>query len=357
MRTDIEQPAGDDALTEFIEFANVVNAQQDAYWPAMAPMSLPLLKGEGPEAIGRHMQPFVARRDGEIVARALAVVDEHYLGRWDDGVGHISMFEALPHTRDDVCDLMTAACGWLRDRGMRAARAGFGISDFPFRIDGDDTLPPVLLRNNPNYYHSLLKEAGFESERAWTDYRAEVTPENIERWKGCVVAAEARGFRLVPYGEVPVASRAKQWVETWNESFHDHWGVAPQTEDEHTTIASFLQGFGMGETSVMAFEGDDPVGCCWVVPELASSLASRTRDLRSEELVNFLGIAVRKKARRKGVNTAIASYSFLKLVERGASHVSYTLVLDDNWPSRRTAEKLGAHICGNYMVYRRNFGS
>jgi hypothetical protein len=30
-------------------------------------------------------------------------------------------------------------------------------------------------------------------------------------------------------------------------------------------------------------------------------------------------------------------------------------VLDDNWPSRRTAEKLGAHICANYMVYRRNF--
>ena len=42
-------------------------------------------------------------------------------------------------------------------------------------------------------------------------------------------------------------------------------------------------------------------------------------------------------------------------MQGGATHLSYTLVLDDNWPSRRTAEKLGAHVCANYMVYRRNF--
>jgi hypothetical protein len=29
-------------------------------------------------------------------------------------------------------------------------------------------------------------------------------------------------------------------------------------------------------------------------------------------------------------------------------------VLDDNWPSRRTAEKLGASVCANYLVYRRD---
>jgi hypothetical protein len=35
--------------------------------------------------------------------------------------------------------------------------------------------------------------------------------------------------------------------------------------------------------------------------------------------------------------------------------VSYTLVLDDNWPSRRTAEKLGAEVCASYVAYRREF--
>ena len=46
----------------------------------------------------------------------------------------------------------------------------------------------------------------------------------------------------------------------------------------------------------------------------------------------------------------------LELVRRGQTYLSYTLVLDDNWPSRRTAERLGAYVCANYMVYRRVLG-
>ena len=46
---------------------------------------------------------------------------------------------------------------------------------------------------------------------------------------------------------------------------------------------------------------------------------------------------------------------YLQQHRRGATHVSYTLVLEDNWPSRRTAEKLGANVRANYLVYRRDF--
>ena len=61
-----------------------------------------------------------------------------------------------------------------------------------------------------------------------------------------------------------------------------------------------------------------------------------------------------RQARGRGVNLAMAAYAYLELVRRGATHLSYTLVLDDNWPSRRTGERLGGYVCANYMVYRRN---
>jgi len=112
---------------------------------------------------------------------------------------------------------------------------------------------------------------------------------------------------------------------------------------------------GAFDTSVIAYRDDDPVGICFVTPEIASQIAVRRRELRDVEKLNFLGIGVREGARRQGVNLAMAAYAYLELVKRGAQYVSYTLVLDDNWPSRRTAEKLGCRICANYMVYRRNF--
>jgi hypothetical protein len=52
----------------------------------------------------------------------------------------------------------------------------------------------------------------------------------------------------------------------------------------------------------------------------------------------------------------MAGYAFLELARRGWTHLSSTLVLDDNWPSRRTGEGLGASLCANYVAYRRNFG-
>ena len=40
----------------------------------------------------------------------------------------------------------------------------------------------------------------------------------------------------------------------------------------------------------------------------------------------------------------MAARAFLGFARLGYPYVSYTLVLDDNWPSRRTAEKLGLRL-------------
>jgi len=79
------------------------------------------------------------------------------------------------------------------------------------------------------------------------------------------------------------------------------------------------------------------------------------RTVQESERLNVLGIGVRDAYRGMGVNLAMASYSYLELIRRGATWLSYTLVLDDNWPSRRTGEKLGGECRASYLTYRRTF--
>jgi hypothetical protein len=322
-------------------------------------MQLPLLKNEGPEAVGRRTVPLAARSGGRIVARAVAVLDERYIAHWGEPLGHIVMFEALPGTTEAVRALMNEACGWLRSGGVEAARAGMGPAfDMPFLLDSYDLLPPIATRQNPPYYHSLLKESRFESEKGWVDYKIEVTPERIRLWEHMLQAAESTGFRIATLSELDEETRVEHFATVWEEAFSRHWGMSPQSVEEWEDFFGFAGPLGGYDVSVLAYAGEEPLGAVLGIPDL-SEMTTRPggRELRPDERLNMLGIGVREAARGRGVNMAIAARSYLEHVKRGNTYVSYTMVLDDNWPSRRTAEKLGARVCANYLVYRRTFAS
>jgi len=352
----VEIPEGSEAIEEFVRFHDRVYAGRGAYWPAFPALETPFVSGTGPVAADRRVRPFVAREGGAVVARALAVLDARYQRHWGEPLGHVVKFEALPEAGAAVRALMDAACEWLETGGAEAARVGMGPLDMPFTIDAYDALPPSILRFNPPYYHALLKDAGFETERGFVDYRIAVRPDLVSRWERAVEAVRRDGFRLVPLRDVPANRRAGLTANLFNETFSAHWGMSPVTEDEQATYLGLFEAVGALDTSVIAYRGDEPMGQVTVVPE-TSGFASLGpgRALAPAERLNWLGIGVRTPARGRGVNLALASYAFLELVRRGASHVSYTLVLDDNWPSRRTAERLGAEVCANYVAYRRNF--
>lgn len=354
----IEQVTGDEQLLEFATFADAVNAKRSAYWPAMTDMQVPFLKGEGSEAAGRKVLALVARSGGRVVARVAAVMDQRYIDHWDEPLGHIIMFEALPDTTEAVQALMNEAAAWLRGHGLEAARTGFGQSfDMPYLLDSYDSLPPFSTRQNPEYYHSLLKEARFEAEKGWVDYKIAVTRERLELWQHMVEAAEAAGFRITAMADVAEDRRVPDFDAVFDEAFARHWGFIPHSRAEWEELFESTGLIGGFDASILAYAGDECVGAVLGIPDL-SGLAGLAdgRELRPDERLNVLAIGVRAAARGRGVNLAIAAKCYLQLAKMGNTHVSYTLVLDDNWPSRRTAEKLGGRVCANYLVYRRSLG-
>jgi GNAT superfamily N-acetyltransferase len=350
----IESPVGEDALTEFLLFHDRVYESRAVAWTAFVPLELPLLMGQGPLATGRRLRAFAAREDGELVARVVAMIDQAYQAHWHEPLGHLRLFESLPAKREAVRQMMDAACEWLREQGARAARAGFAMLEGPFVIDDYESLPPIALRHNPPYYHALLKDAGFVTERGLVDYKIEVRPELVGRWQSALEAAIRAGYEITPLRALPAESRVRDFTETFNETFREHWGWTPFRVGEMASLLETFEAIGALETSAIAYRDGRPAGMIWVAPEItASARCDPDRVLREDEKLNFLGIGVHRDHRGRGVNVALAAHSFLELVRRGATWVSYTMVLDDNWPSRRTGEKLGGFVCANYVVYRR----
>ena len=71
----------------------------------------------------------------------------------------------------------------------------------------------------------------------------------------------------------------------------------------------------------------------------------------------LLSISLLEEARGRGLNLAMAAKSFLGIMDAGYRSTSYTIVLDENRPSRRTAEKLGCRPERNFVIYSRDLGS
>ena len=91
----------------FVHFAPEVY-QQDPNWVPPDPQHvLDLIRDGGPFAAHCRVQSFLAERNGDVLARVVAVVDDAFNEHWKDALGHLFFFEALhgsPFVRVRILD-------------------------------------------------------------------------------------------------------------------------------------------------------------------------------------------------------------------------------------------------------------
>jgi len=256
--------------------------------------------------------------------------------------------------------MLEEALTWLARRGMAGARSGFAaFLDYPYAIDGYGELSSFLLRGNPEFYHRYFKNSRFFTEKGQVDYTASLTPELLERYSALEAAAGRAGVRLKSWREYGFLSAIDAWTDVINAAFDRHWGWNPITREEVRPMLMPMQGMLVAELSIIAELDGAPVGAVFAVPDFTALLAQVRPGvkLRPERgggtrgaLIN---VGVLPQARSRGIAAAMAARSFLAMARNRMKFAGYTLVLDDNWPSRRTAENLGAQVTGNFVTYRR----
>jgi GNAT superfamily N-acetyltransferase len=356
----IEQVSTSQAFEKFASFPFDVYGAREAWWPPDLQSEVDLLSGRSPLSPHIDLTPFWARRSGRIVARVSAVVNHRYNQHWNEKVGQLIHFEALPGERDAALSLLEETSQSLKSKGMKAARSGFAaFLDYPYAVDNYGEFPPFLLRASPAYYHSYFKEAGFETEKGLTDYTAPLTSEILRRYRAMLDGVAAAGIRIENWRDYGFLAAVDAWTDVTNAAFERHWGWNPISRDEVRPMLSSLAETEVAEFSVVAVAGGQPIGAVFSVPDFSLALAH----LRPGRLIRpdrgggsrgaLINIGVLKKWRGRGVGVAMAALSYLAMAHRNLRFAGYTLVLDDNWPSRRTAERLGACVTSNFVAYRR----
>lgn len=285
--------------------------------------------------------------DGDrILAVVTALTDRWYDEHCQERAGHLLFFDARPEAGEATIALLDEACRWLRTRGCDFARFGFMAGwELPLAIDGYGEPPTALHRFNPPYYHGLIKSAGFWTEKGQVEYQVRFTPELAGRYRQLSAPA---GVTMRPWDFSRLEAETRLFHQLFSETFAEHWGFGRMSEQELGGLTLGLKPMLVPEFCWFAEVDGEPAGFVFSLPDLNQG------DTISHGVLLIIG--VRKKFRGRGINTALGARSYLAMIDRGYRSASYTVVLDDNWPSRRTAEKLGCRVERNFNVYRRDLG-
>ena len=356
----IERPYTRSQLDEFARLPFAVYGGCDAWWPPDVQNEIDLLSRRSHLSSYLEIEPFCARRGGRLVARISAVINRRYIEHWHEPLGQLIHFEALDGEDDAVALMLDEACNWLRQREMRAARSGFAaFLDYPYAIDNYGQLPSFLLRGNPAYFHRYFKDAGFETEKGQVDYTAELTPENQNRYRRAIEGATESNVAIRSWREYGFLAAIDAWADVTNAAFDRHWGWNPITRSEVRPMLMSLWETPVADLSMLAIVDREVVGAVFSVPDLSSTLAQVRRGFRLDASRGggtrgaLINIGVVESARSRGIAFAMAARSFLTMAQQRMRYAGYTLVLDDNWASRRTAESLGSRVTGNFVTYRK----
>ncbi|MBI3680859.1 MAG: GNAT family N-acetyltransferase [Acidobacteria bacterium] len=291
-----------------------------------------------------RIQPFWVEQGGAIQATVTAVIDDSFNQHWREAAGHLVWLEAAPGAEEASRALLRHACDWLGERGCRFARLSFHyLFQLGVAIDSFDQRPTFLHSYNPPYYHRFIKNAGFATEKGLIEYRTRFNESRAAQYRSMVAEASRKGIRLRSWDFSQLERETALFQELYNETFREHWGAPQFTYDELAGFTIGIKDLLVASYCVFAEIGGVTAGCVFALP-----------DLHQPERAVLLSIGVRERLRGMGVNLAMAASSYLAMIERGCKDSSYTVVLDDNWRSGRTAEKLGGRVASNFAIYRRD---
>ncbi|HEX7334805.1 MAG TPA: GNAT family N-acetyltransferase [Pyrinomonadaceae bacterium] len=354
----------------YVDFAQEVY-RDNQYWVQPDKHHLThLLAGEAGFGRGCKIQPFWVEQGDQILATVTAINDESYDRHWDERMGHLLFFEALPDQDLAVNSLLNGACEWFQDLGCSAARLSMlpGMQ-LPLTIDAYEAVPTVFHTYNPSYYHSYIKNSRFITEVGAVQYQIQFTPELAARYREMVRQAADNGVSLRTWDFDQLEKETEIFTDLGNETFSAHFGFMPLPDAVYRGLTLDLKDFLLSDFTVFAEVDGQPVGFVYSMPDLNQALHPMRGKAIEENFEEFQGymkaidhgvllvIGVKREHRGRGINLALAAKSYLAMIDRGYKTGSYTVVMDDNWPSRLTAEKLGGRVTRNFNIYRKELVS
>lgn len=294
-------------------------------------------------------QSFIAKREGKIVGRITAIINDLVNKKDNQSVMRFGFMDFIDDA--EVVDaLFEAAANWGKERGMTTMVGPMGFSDMDHEgmlIDGFDQMGTMATIYNYPYYVDHMERMGFSKDADWVEYRINI-PETIPDKYARIAQIVKTKYNLK---SVPLTSRkivkekyGKPLFKLINEAYADLYGFSPLTDRQiDYYIDQYLGILRLDCVSAIVDENDDIVAVGISMPSLSEGLRKSRgklfptgwyyllRALKGHtDTVDLLLVAVKPEYQSKGVNALIFNDLIPAFNKAGYKFAESNIELENN---------------------------
>jgi ribosomal protein S18 acetylase RimI-like enzyme len=310
---------------------------------------------------------FLALKEGEVVGRISAFVDDLAIKHWGQNVGLFGSYECIDDAEASQA-LLYFARDWLRSQGMTSMRGpwSFASQEWGLVVEGFAPAPVILAPYNPAYYNDQLARFGLVKARDLMVYEIDVQkgysfPERYLKLSGII--QKRFGVSTRPIDMHNLEADVMTITRLANESIADNWGFYPVTEEEARAMARDMKQIVNPAACLIAETSDGkPVGFAMSLPDVNQILKGLNGRLLPFGLFKMLFQLPRLKTYRMWALGVIPEYqgcaidTLLYCATYEALYspdlrLEINYVLEDNDRMNNSIRKIGAHDLRRMRVY------
>jgi hypothetical protein len=317
-------------------------------------------------------QEFIATRDGRVVGRISAQVDEAYDAQHGPGTGMFGFLE-MEDDAEVAGALVGAAREWLAARGRHRM---IGPMDYTMNdecgllIEGYLREPMIKQPWHPAYYQRLCEGAGLEKAidlLMWElviDDREKILPVIFELAEQ---SETKHGIQLRHMRRRDLPKDIKVFGEVYNAAWKDNWGFVPYSDEDLKHYAEELQLVFDKHWFMIAQKDGETIGIAITVPDINQVLKKMNGRLLPFGWWHFLNkgrIIDRVRVGFLGVkpeyqHTGIAAKFYVEHFDMAQATPQkwgeMGWILETNRSMNRGMEAMGGRVVKRYRVYESRF--
>jgi len=293
---------------------------------------------------------FLAYKDGKIVGRVAAIINEIANRDWDHKEVRFGWFDFIDDQEVSRA-LIERVIAFGKEYGMTSISGPLGFTDFDNEgmvVEGFDDISSFMLKYNYSYYKDHMEALGFSKVVDWLEYRIyvpEAVPEKVKRISDIVADRYKLHVRKITKREINKEHYGQKLFDLINRTYcelFDFTVLPPEVIDNY--VKTYLGFIDLNYVVVIENEEGKLVSLAITMPSLAHAVHKgwgyllpfgwfhiiKSMYFKHEEALELMLIAVDPEYRNKGVNAMLFNELIPKIIDGGFKYGESNAELETN---------------------------